>query len=126
VPNRALSSIRLQVQVVFPPGNPRGDFPVFTELYQPKKCGILCPTVMKLLLTSSDAGAVGSLVERLIGAGILCAVFRDLSDYTHLRVWVRQDTDLSAAVPLLPPPTGEYPLPDLGATALLHQTQSEN
>jgi hypothetical protein len=73
---------------------------------------------MKLLFSSPDLGAVGSLVKRLISARIPCAVFKDPANYAHLRVWLQRDTDFAAALPLLIPQLGQRRMPDLGALGL--------
>ncbi len=70
---------------------------------------------MKLLFSSPDLAVVGSLVKRLIGSRIPCAVFKDPVNYAYLRVWVQQDTDFAPALNLLLPRTADRPSPPLGA-----------
>ncbi len=70
---------------------------------------------MKLLFSSSDLGAAGSVVKRLIGARIPCAVFKDPVNYAHLGVWIQQDVDFAAALKLLIPRAADPPSPDFDA-----------
>ncbi len=65
---------------------------------------------MKLLFSSRDAGAVGSLVKQLVVARIPCAVSKDPVNACQ-HVWVQQDIDFGCALHLLMHRSELHPVP---------------